>query len=795
MAYNFQSESEVKDFIKNLGIEYRFGCYSEKKPEVCHLLADYLESIDKNYEKAGIVYRNTCDDYKYAKSCSKYATYVLLGKGTKKSDFKAAYNYFEKGCDLDDPTSCFHQGLLLIAKNDGQGIAQNPLKGMSLLEKSCKAEHSNACYYLSGMYISGVKKPNSENKSEYLVQRDMEKAFQFALKGCELGNMYSCANLSQMYAKGDAERGGSTGVIHYCERQADLDFILKNGTAPPYVPIIPTSLFNIKNLNVLKSSEKISGLLLYANEEKLDHFTHENQCPNPQSSLKDTCKANNEWNPFGTGLMYQDIPFPVFYVQTEDSIAFAKECFSKHNNYSFDSQRDRSLCSLQLVSFMFAATNSPTCIRRSNLITNLNPPKLCDPLGDKNVWATLFPLVNGTNFTEPINFRYIVVAARLDTTSMFYKTAGAISPVTGLVTLLSTAKYLKAILPTNKNFTRNVLFLLFNGESYDYIGSQRFVYELLKGNFPSKSKKFLPNITIDDIDLYIELSQLNATETLVAHYLRDGKPERFLLKLQAQARNEGLDLELSEDTLPPASLHTFLKNRTDLPSLILADHKTSYKNHFYNSVYDNATNLNYTYLNITANETVIEGIQSYVQNVSTMLAKSLYFEITDEKYDNETAADVQFIDELFHCYLEEGNCKVHQAIQQVKWQHEPFSLYVGVDGNSNVLTTLIGLTLGWVTGDSVGKSSKNCTNEPKNPALRYYNMSQSVDDLNTTLCYRITMNFTEAVSPAFVIHDYDWSSGEYSTWTESIWNDFRLRIFLKPSASHENMTVAIGSIL
>lgn len=33
MAYNLQSEEDVKDFIKNLGIEYRFGCYSEKKGE------------------------------------------------------------------------------------------------------------------------------------------------------------------------------------------------------------------------------------------------------------------------------------------------------------------------------------------------------------------------------------------------------------------------------------------------------------------------------------------------------------------------------------------------------------------------------------------------------------------------------------------------------------------------------------------------------------------------------------------------------------------------------------------
>lgn len=33
MAYDLKSEGEVKEYIKNLGIEYRFGCYSEKKPD------------------------------------------------------------------------------------------------------------------------------------------------------------------------------------------------------------------------------------------------------------------------------------------------------------------------------------------------------------------------------------------------------------------------------------------------------------------------------------------------------------------------------------------------------------------------------------------------------------------------------------------------------------------------------------------------------------------------------------------------------------------------------------------
>lgn len=33
MSVNFQDESEVREYLENIGIEYRFGCFSEKKPE------------------------------------------------------------------------------------------------------------------------------------------------------------------------------------------------------------------------------------------------------------------------------------------------------------------------------------------------------------------------------------------------------------------------------------------------------------------------------------------------------------------------------------------------------------------------------------------------------------------------------------------------------------------------------------------------------------------------------------------------------------------------------------------
>lgn len=451
-------------------------------------------------------------------------------------------------------------------------------------------------------------------------------------------------------------------MVHYCTTQNDLDFILKNGSAPPYIPIIPTQLYTLTNVEKMKNSNKISGLLLYVDGSKLQYYTHENQCPNPSSSLKDTCQEPHIWNPYGTGLLYHDIPFPVFYIEDEFHLKTVKECFVKHNNHSFATQRDRSLCALQLNSFMYGTTSTPTCLRRTKAATatNLNPVKFCDPLGDQNIWASLFPLVNSS---RPI--RNVVLATHLDTTSLFDQTAGAANPISGLVTLLATAKLLKTMLPTeNKQKPYNIFFVVFNGETYDYIGSQRFVYDLNLGEFSSK----MPPFSLNDIDLFVELSQLSQSGVLAAHYLQNGRLQTFLDKIKLNG-NGSVNFRESSGTLPPASLHTFLKNNSGIPGVLLTDHTNSYVNKYYNSLYDNATNLKYQYLNLTDDNGKFDNIQGYLVNVTNVIAKSLYHELENVEYTGGAAPDVIFIDELLHCYLEDPNCRVHQAVQKnVSWE-------------------------------------------------------------------------------------------------------------------------------
>lgn len=184
---------------------------------MCHLLGDYLESIKKDFEKASKVYRSNCDDYGYAKSCLKFGHYSFLGKGkasaNEKGDPNQAYKYYERGCELKNGDCCLHSGLIMVSKSMSSSIERDVMKGFESLTKSCKMDNATACFYLSGMHISGVlKKESTTNKttpatppstSEFIVQKDMKKAFDYAARACELNNMYACANLAQMYQRGD----------------------------------------------------------------------------------------------------------------------------------------------------------------------------------------------------------------------------------------------------------------------------------------------------------------------------------------------------------------------------------------------------------------------------------------------------------------------------------------------------------------------------------------------------------------------------------------------------------------
>lgn len=56
-----------------------------------------------------------------------------------------------------------------------------------------------------------------------------------------------------------ADRSGNTGVVQLIDNETDLQWVIQEGPAPPYVIVMPLSML-ISNIQIIKgNTQKISG--------------------------------------------------------------------------------------------------------------------------------------------------------------------------------------------------------------------------------------------------------------------------------------------------------------------------------------------------------------------------------------------------------------------------------------------------------------------------------------------------------------------------------------------------------
>lgn len=67
--------------------------------------------------------------------------------------------------------------------------------------------------------------------------------------------------------------------------------------------------------------------------------------------------------------------------------------------------------------------------------------------------------------------------------------------------------------------------MFFNGESYDYMGSQRFLYDMEEEQLPVitdlNKNETAKNIFPSNITLFVELNQLSQSDALHTHMLEE----------------------------------------------------------------------------------------------------------------------------------------------------------------------------------------------------------------------------------------------------------------------------------
>lgn len=563
-----------------------------------------------------------------------------------------------------------------------------------------------------------------------------------------------------------SSESGSVGVLYLIESQQDFGFLLDSPTSPPYAPVIPPELFTRDNLLKLKSAAKNISVVVVINKlEKLTNFTHELPCPNQYSGVNgtqgtcDLSRPETLWNPQGTGLMHEDFPFPIHYVADPTEIEKITKCYKKFNDFEYENHPWRSLCSIEVKSFMSAAVNSEICIRRSNFINNLSPVRYCDPLEGKNIYATLFPRPQTLERVVDKSEKIILVTCRMDSTSMFDEAGqGAKDSLASYATLLNVAHMLAKVLPSNSGVSDNVMFVIFNGESYDYLGSQRFVYEMEKQNFPYLHTRTNP-LALENIDFMIDLGVLDDFGNLDIYTLTDvPKINEFLGKLKSNAQQFGIQINGKRTVnLPPTSAQSFLRQQETFPVGILSSKPT---NAFYHSIYDDAVNLmNFTYANKSLDFTTLmtkeeasklfneTDVQVKISNVASALALALYETLTGKTYQGKEFANPILVDEFLYCFLESQNCPLLKATLRsskgVFLPSIPPPRYVSVANALREAAIWTYRVLGLLVSQEMKDIAKdNCTIPPLNWYAGFSGEGE---------CRLTTQNMTHARSPAFDI--------------------------------------------
>uniref|UniRef100_A0A183CP67 Proteasome endopeptidase complex n=1 Tax=Globodera pallida TaxID=36090 RepID=A0A183CP67_GLOPA len=223
---------ERKEYVKNIGIEYRFGCYEEKRADSCQLLGEYFEAVQTDFKAAFDVFRSNCEQRQFPRSCFKYGQYLAAGKECEPS-FKQAISPLRMSCDGGLYKGC--RVLALILWNGESDRLPDSEQAEQLMQRAAELGDHEASWILSTWYMGSLAKLKREKtvRSDHkmgALSRDMEKALSYGLKACDEGNIYqSCLNVSRMYRLGDGIPKDENKAKQYNARAKELHRMLKKG--------------------------------------------------------------------------------------------------------------------------------------------------------------------------------------------------------------------------------------------------------------------------------------------------------------------------------------------------------------------------------------------------------------------------------------------------------------------------------------------------------------------------------------------------------------------------------------
>ncbi|KAM0949128.1 putative nicastrin [Dioscorea sansibarensis] len=429
---------------------------------------------------------------------------------------------------------------------------------------------------ISAAFFLVIAVPRILGAGELESVPDLEKVMYLTVEG------YPCVRLLNLSGEIGCSNPGSGKVVAP---------IVRLGNAHDQLDRLSTVLISIDEMQSfflrvssdLYFAKKVAGVLVEpSNLNKSVGFSPVEKFP--QAAFAPYQSVNYEWNPTGSGIMWNSYDFPVFLL-SKRSASIVQEIVIKNMKDNTAYLTDVAEFDLVMQTTKVGTHDSESCLKAGS----------CLPLGGYSVWSSL-PPINISSLGPPKPILLTIVSQ--DSASFFRdQSIGADSPLSGLIALLAAVDALSNIDSLDK-LQKQLVFAVFTGEAWGYLGSRRFLHELDIG---TDAMKGLNSTLIEQV---LEIGSVGkglgeGFTTFYAHTEVDSsKTKEMLNALQKASDSLGTDnvrmkrADALNPGLPPSSMMTFLRKNQSISGVVLEEFDGSFSNKFYHSHLDNPSNIN-----------------------------------------------------------------------------------------------------------------------------------------------------------------------------------------------------------
>uniref|UniRef100_A0A0V0J209 Nicastrin n=2 Tax=Schistocephalus solidus TaxID=70667 RepID=A0A0V0J209_SCHSO len=604
----------------------------------------------------------------------------------------------------------------------------------------------------------------------------------------------------------------SLGPIFVADSHSNLPEELSTFTVEHIIVISYHLFLNRSLLFHLRNSKKVAGLVVFApenpNDEEIKNtdFSENSFCPNGAYNFYNNktfqCEVTPKWNP--TAFDYATIswPFPVVLILDKENHIWNKtlDCYKRLNVNSTDDTR----CSMEIRNFMSGIQSSQTCYYREHLLSYRleQPTEFCSQIGGVNLMVRAIdkPVLNNTSCRLPNST--LLVLTRIDSRSMFdRKASSSLGVLPGVAVLTSVAAHLLNT-PAFKSYSlkKDVLFAFLDNEAYDFMGSQRLLFDLTNMRMAARSGA---PFTIESIESVLELSAVGLPDSKanVSTYFLISDPEISQATINVTSAIWRA-LNKSTTVFPGVNFVNLTEVKPGLPlpptvslQALLTQYRRIGRQLSHTVIFDRdgppyADPRMDSFLDVTWPPESLPYADGILLNLANVVANAIYSEIVTT---GDLMPPIQSVTpgELMDCFVKNPGCdllRMHLEPDVVNFLLSlsgpiPTQGYPPIDGREWRLSHVVARLLMGLTGERL----KECPPADEYGAYTYmygyFNGSQ--------WCYR------SLIDTSTVFFFLDGGRVAAPGWVRSgIFGNTRyVRMYRSASDSLDNWTIALGTIL